>query len=177
MPRYFGPCLIVDRPTKSTIVVKTGKHPNGFDRLETHHWQNCRPAHVGPNTKLATRPPLGRPRQVAPEAQSQLSIPGFLNTTPSNQSDDLTANIQNNNNPPPPFSQSAGKFESSSPSTPDPMPNTSSNAEIEPEIVDVPSRPVRSNRNIPHPKYQDYVWSASTAEIACLNASINRSYA
>ena len=46
------------------------------------------------------------------------------------------------------------------------------------------TRPIRSNRGVPHPKYQDYetfystnqpqAWSASVAELALINTSINR---
>ena len=42
---------------------------------------------------------------------------------------------------------------------------------VQPEIFR-PQRPVRQTRNIPHPKYDDYVWSASKQELDFINASI-----
>ena len=66
MPRYRGPYLITDRPSNSTIQIKTGTFANGLPRLEVHHWHNARPAFVGPGTPDATRPKLGRPARPDP---------------------------------------------------------------------------------------------------------------
>ena len=52
MPKFAGPFLIVNRPSRSTIEVKVGTYASGLDRIDTHHWNSCRPAFVGPNTPI-----------------------------------------------------------------------------------------------------------------------------
>ena len=41
------------------------------------------------------------------------------------------------------------------------------------EQPEIQQRPVRSTRNVPHPKFNDYVWSASPQQLAVINSSIS----
>ena len=167
-PKFFGPCLVVDRPSKSTITVKTGTYRNGKDKLETHHWQNARPAFVGPNTKIAERPTLGRPPASGPaDVSGQTDVPEVY--------------------VPPPPTVTENRFDVQPEQLPEST-NEDQNTVNQTLPVDDPPnferqnstpaepahRPVRTTRNVPHPKFQDYsMWSASKFELQALNESIN----
>ena len=59
--KFQGPFLIVQRPSNSTVVIHVGLTKSGEDRLECHHWENCRIAHMRPGAPIGRRPDLGRP--------------------------------------------------------------------------------------------------------------------
>ena len=175
MPKYVGPMLIVDRPTKSTIKIKVGTYADGRDRVEEHHWQNCRPAFVGPDTPLHQKPALGRPARPTPSAPPpQLTLPVVdepdfpenQQQIDTNQPAEIPApNFELINDPP--QSPHAEPPESVQTTGPPPEPPFSAS-----------ERPVRTNRNVPHPKFADYytyqAWSASKNELDYINASISR---
>ena len=191
MPRYFGPFLIVDRPSKSTIAIETGTYRDGRKKVEIHHWKNARPAFVGTDQPLAVRPPPGRHPKLPP---TRLEPPEPTDVISTQTFPPIELTSQNQNNPSQEFSPR--NFESPSP-VPDadddinsptetpiemteqnssywpPTPAIQQNAESEP----APNRPIRSTRGIPHPKYQDYAtysaWSASSNDLAVINNSIN----
>ena len=59
--RFQGPFQIRSRPSNTTIVISVGLTKGGQERLECHHWSNCRPASMRPGAPLGRRPELGRP--------------------------------------------------------------------------------------------------------------------
>ena len=59
-PSYDGPFKITEKVGKSCIQVRAGSYANGEPRLELHHWENCKPAHIDKSTPEAERPKLGR---------------------------------------------------------------------------------------------------------------------
>ena len=63
-PRYSGPFLIVDRPSDSTIQIKTGNYVSGRARLELHSWARCKPAYLRSGAEEGSRPKLGRPSKI-----------------------------------------------------------------------------------------------------------------
>ena len=167
-PRYSGPFLILDRPSKSTIKIKTGTHPDGSVREEVQHWQNARPAYVGADIPDANRPKLGRPPKPCP---SPAASPTTLSDV-NNVVDELPAISQEINQP------ESQQIE---------PPNSNVEPEIPPVSVPQPDiepagtpsssqRPVRSNRMVPHPKFEDYetysVWSNTLKQnlITMINA-------
>ena len=185
-PKYQGPLLIVDRPTNSTVKLKVGTYADGRDRIEEHHWVNCRPAYVGPDTPIATRPKLGRPpaRPSSPTPLPELStdyqhpLSPFSDTTETQPIDEEEE--VNKENP--------RKFKSASPSetseTPDiteiSTPTISTGPPPSPPFQPPPTqndRPRRHNMGIPHPKYADYkmftAWSATQSQLDNINTSIS----
>ena len=183
-PRFQGPFLIIDRPTNSTINIKVGTYADGRDRVKEHHWKNCRPALVVPNTPIASRPKLGRPSKTStPVAVSNTT------ETPTNRFPD----------PPPSFStvdKSKQPLTSSAAANKDAIHRVSDHATSIPESrvpasadVGGSSRPTRSTRN-PNPVYIDEIsltgpphfkpfisrkpWSASAAEVDELNRTISQ---
>ena len=170
-PKFFGPCLVVDRPSRSTITVKTGTYRNGKDKLETHHWQNARPAFVGPNTKVAERPTLGRPPTSGladPPTETEVvawEIPVPPPAVEQNRFDDQP------DYQPPQFPVVENQNNDTETLPVDDAPNFESENDTPAEST---QRPVRSTRNIPHPKFQDYsMWSATKYDLQALNHSIN----
>ena len=57
-----GPYPIVERRGKSVLLLNLGKDASGNDRHKIHHWANCQPARLAPDTKSAVAPQRGRPR-------------------------------------------------------------------------------------------------------------------
>ena len=102
----------MDRPTNSTIKIKVGTYADGRDRVEEHHWSNCRPAFVGPNTPMGQRPKLGRPTTsrpapttVEPTLTPIISEPRIDEQNPlddfSNQNTNSAGNFESLNQSPP----------------------------------------------------------------------------
>ena len=176
MPKYFGPLLIVDRPSHSTVTIKTGSWASGEDRLETHHWSNLRPAFVGPDTPLANRPKAGRPRQ-PPSTHQPLQIPEPTPFVYQPTEEEIPPPDVNSESPP--------NFENQDQTsditdtyaepttvddiTPNPSPSTGP-----PPSPPFPRRSTRSNIGVPHPKYEDYsMWSANRQQLNAINYSIS----
>ena len=139
MPRRMGPFLILDRPTESTIKIKTGTHPDGSLREEVHHWHNAVPANVGPGTPDAARPKLGRPpkqRPDPPTIQERLTPNLTTATEPTQPVDFLPPSIEIQTN--------------DSPSDEDP-PNSNESMELHTSPT---TRPKRASRN-QNPQYID----------------------
>ena len=165
MPKFTGPWLIVDRPSNSTIKIKTGTFADGSARLERVHWSNARPAYVGSDTPDAVRPKLGRP----PKTPLHIPAPDDVLTCP------VVINSEE-----PPTEQTSEPVELSAPNSNDETPSLSSDQSIPPITVQqTASRPQRSTRGVPPPKFQDYYtysntpWSANAQEIAALNYQIS----
>ena len=57
-----GPYPIVERRGKSVLLLNLGKDASGNDRHKIHHWANCQPARLAPDTKSAVAPQRGRPK-------------------------------------------------------------------------------------------------------------------
>ena len=65
--RYHGPHMIKRRLGDTTLEVKTGTYKSGGERLEVHSWNNAKPAHMSEGMKAIDRPKLGRPAAERPE--------------------------------------------------------------------------------------------------------------
>ena len=71
-PRFEGPYLIVNRPSRSTIEVRIGSYVDGSPRLQTYNWNTCKIAHLREDAEPGQRPKLGRP----PKAPDKISEAG-----------------------------------------------------------------------------------------------------
>ena len=80
--RYKGPFKILDRPTRSTLVIKAGLTNSGEDRRELRSWADCKPAYRREDNLEASRPKRGRP----PKEQEPLVTPP---TTPVEEGESL----------------------------------------------------------------------------------------
>ena len=68
---YEGPFRIVERVGRSCIRVQVGLYADGTPRIETHHWENAKPAVLSENQEPATKKKLGRkPKPVSGDASS-----------------------------------------------------------------------------------------------------------
>ena len=180
--KFLGPFLIADRPSKSTIQIQTGTHPDGRKRLEVIHWSNARPAFVDPNTPTASRSNLGRPSK---QTTGRVEIPSHTEHHQQRSSEFFPPNQTTTNS-------NAGNFEPSIIDTAEPPDSQPTVVEPEPPLTPQPTsgppptppftpamnpdRPVRSTRGQMPAKYKDYqtyyAWSASPQEIASINKSI-----
>ena len=61
LQRYTGPYKIVSRPSHSTIMVKIGTYKSGVENIQLHHWSNAKPAHMREGQEEAVMVPRGRP--------------------------------------------------------------------------------------------------------------------
>ena len=52
---YEGPFKIVERVGRSCIKVEVGLYADGTPRIETHHWENAKPAVLEENQEPATK--------------------------------------------------------------------------------------------------------------------------
>ena len=127
---------------------------------------------MGPDTPLASRPRLGRPptARPPPETVQETLTPVVEFPREETRSNDFPSENVNNEFDAPNFEppNEPQQIESSEPTT-----------GVE------NSRPIRSTRMVPHPKYEDYetystwalstpqYWVASDNELAALNHSIN----
>ena len=59
-PTFKGPYPITKRLGTSCLEIRVGSFKNGQHRLETVHWNNCKPGVLRPGTEDAQRPTLGR---------------------------------------------------------------------------------------------------------------------
>ena len=57
---YEGPFPVLERVGKSCIKVQVGLFADGTPRVETHHWENVKPAVLTDNQQPATKKKLGR---------------------------------------------------------------------------------------------------------------------
>ena len=57
---YEGPFPILERVGKSCIKVQVGLFADGTPRVETHHWENAKPAVLSENQQPGTKKKLGR---------------------------------------------------------------------------------------------------------------------
>ena len=71
--RYKGPFKILDRPTRSTLVIKAGLTNSGEDRRELRSWADCKPAHRREDNLEASRPKRGRPSKESPVSSPELT--------------------------------------------------------------------------------------------------------
>ena len=62
-PLMKGPYPIVERRSKSILVLDLGKDASGNDRHKIYHWANCQPANLASDAKSAVAPQRGRPRK------------------------------------------------------------------------------------------------------------------
>ena len=66
---YEGPFPILERVGRSCIRVQVGTYADGTPRVETHHWENAKPAVLAENQEPATKKKLGRkPKPVSGDA-------------------------------------------------------------------------------------------------------------
>ena len=157
MPRWSGPFEIVERPSHSTIKIRTGTYVSGKPMLELQSWTRCKPAFMRQDAPLASRARRGRPktkdieppsdpRPTSPPAKSLLTQPVEL------------VDVKQTNLP----------------------------AKSERENSNDDSRPIRSTRN-QNPNYVDSIgpppiqpfphkpqaWSATYEDLSRLNNEIN----
>ena len=64
--KYFGPCPIVSRPSKTTVTIKKGTYVSGLPVLTTVHWSLCKVANKRPEALEGQCPTRGRPRKLTP---------------------------------------------------------------------------------------------------------------
>ena len=57
---YEGPFPILERVGKSCIKVQVGLFADGTPRVETHHWENAKPAVLAEDQQPGTKKKLGR---------------------------------------------------------------------------------------------------------------------
>ena len=62
--KYVGPYVIISRPTNTQVTIRVGYDKDGVARLQTHHWNNCRVAHLRPDAQEAVSRGPGRPRRL-----------------------------------------------------------------------------------------------------------------
>ena len=91
--RFKGPFPIVERPSRSTILIKVGTHKDGSDRTELRTWADCKSAYRREGVPDAQRPKLGRPAKAA-----AFNSPPESDTILSNHSDTSITNVDVNNN-------------------------------------------------------------------------------
>ena len=61
----------MERVGRSCIRVQVGLYADGTPRIETHHWENAKPAVLAENQEPATKKKLGRkPKPVSGDAPS-----------------------------------------------------------------------------------------------------------
>ena len=66
-PSYRGPFLVLSRPSRSTLQIKTGLTRSGEIRSELRSWSDCKPAYRRDETLEASKPTRGRPPKQPPE--------------------------------------------------------------------------------------------------------------
>ena len=108
--------------------------------------------------KVATRPKLGRPFKEPPPQSAPTPPPPFMQNFPPTP-------IQEDN-------ESIATTESSLTDVENFQENFIEDDQASTQSEE-PQRPIRSTRNIPHPKYNDYVWSASSVQLDVINSSIS----
>ena len=91
--RFKGPFPIVERPSRSTILIKVGTHKDGSDRTELRTWADCKSAYRREGVPDAQRPKLGRPAKAA-----AFNSPPESDTILSNHPDTSITNVDVNNN-------------------------------------------------------------------------------
>ena len=102
----------------------------------------------------ATRPKLGRPfktKDVEPPPQMPIILPPLEPIQPIEDDNASTSSESSM------VSDVSSEYQQS----------IISNEEIENQ------KPIRSTRNVPHPKYQDYVWAAPPEDLSFINSSIS----
>ena len=63
-PRFEGPYVTVNRPSRSTVTVRLRSFVDGSPRLQTYNWNTCKIAHLREDAVPGERPRLGRkPKQ------------------------------------------------------------------------------------------------------------------
>ena len=170
---YEGPFRIESRPSKSTVKLEVGNYKSGEKRYEIRHFNDLKIAHLDSLAAPAQRPKLGRPTKAATlkaaVEQTSAPIPNPTVTGPpprpafgnkqAHSAERENSNLRNQH----------PEYLKKGPLITEDMYNRAD----WPEILNIPqsSRPVRTTRN-PTPKYVDAMWTASSGELAAINASI-----
>ena len=82
---YEGPFPILERVGKSCIKVQVGLFADGTPRVETHHWENAKPAVLADDQQPATKKKLGRkPKSVNNEPITDTSEPTNITIVKTN---------------------------------------------------------------------------------------------
>ena len=90
---YEGPFPILERVGKSCIKVQVGLFADGTPRVETHHWENAKPAVLADNQQPATKKKLGhKPKPVTRDEP-------VTNTTRDESGINITSEPTNNKRP------------------------------------------------------------------------------
>ena len=72
----------MERVGRSCIRVQVGLYADGTPRMETHHWENAKPAVLEENQEPATKKKLGRkPRQAKGDTPSDTASNNTSNPT------------------------------------------------------------------------------------------------
>ena len=84
---YEGPFPILERVGRSCIKVQVGLFADGTPRVETHHWENAKPAVLAEDQQPGTKKKLGRKPK-----------PVNIDESGTNNTSEPTNNIMNNTN-------------------------------------------------------------------------------
>ena len=87
---YEGPFPILERVGKSCIKVQVGLFADGTPRVETHHWENAKPAVLADDQQPATKKKLGRKPKSVTTNESGTNIASestnnYVNSTDNNR--------------------------------------------------------------------------------------------
>ena len=115
-PRYSGPFLIVDRPSDSTIQIKTGNYVSGRARLELHSWARCKPAYLRSGAEEGSRPKLGRPSKI--DTSPNPSLVQTKLTSTGADADNFARETETNEIPPPVITNFTARENSNAPNRP-----------------------------------------------------------
>ena len=85
-PLMAGPYPIVERRSKSILLVNLGKDASGNDRHTIYHWANCQPAVLAPDAKIAEAPRRGRPKTATTKVADQTKTESPADNSVGNQS-------------------------------------------------------------------------------------------
>ena len=207
---FEGPFRIEERVSRSVIKIEVGSYKDGRKRYELRHLNDIKLAHPESLAAPATRPALGRPSRPSvpvetsnatevkpvvktsspeppPDRKQTQPVAAGKSLSPSdsaivNQQTHATSYQGQRRSTSPP---DGGKFQTTKAPHPEyikkgPIITDTMFSKWTPELLNLPSRPVRSTRN-PNPVYVDSIacdfspaaWSATDAEIEALNNSIN----
>ena len=148
-PKWTGPFRVINRPTRSTLVIKVGVNKDLSDRIELRAWADVKPAYLKNDTVDATRPKLGRPPKPGADDVNSSRVASEESLPPDN-----TPNLEQNKNK----NSNVGGNSSRPPrSTRNPAPNY---------VASV-------NFSKPPPKFPMMSWSASSLELEEINRSIS----
>ena len=149
-PKWTGPFRVINRPTRSTLIIKVGVNKDLSDRVELRAWADVKPAYLKNDTVDAARPKLGRPPKPGTDDVDESSRDVSEESLPPDDTPNLEQNKNKNSN--------VGGNSSRPPrSTRNPAPNY---------VASV-------NFSKPPPKFPMMSWSASSLELEEINRSIS----